>query len=375
MKKSVLTLIGSFAAGLAYADTSSENFEITGDALIPVVISSSETLTVQSTLTPLGMIAESENLTVLGGITALTDPAGVTFEITTPPVGATVFVGQPVTLSVEVVGPAGLTYQWSRDDAAIEGAVMPTLPIPMAAEADAGSYTVAITAGDETIVSEPVTVTVLAVPQIAGPASVATGLPFTLTAAPAPAGAVFEWSIDGNVIAGITGDSYPVAAAVEQDGGSYTVTTTVGGASATSEAFVVTVTPAGGLFALPEPLLVLPDVVFVEDRTVGDATASIYDTPLGQIFVEDPAETEGWVYATELGWIFPTSTTDEGGLFFYSLLLEDFVYTDATRFSDSGFVGFVFGGFGEGFFPNFNDAADNQIWIFQYAIDDWVLIP
>ncbi len=72
-----------------------------------------------------------------------TQPATVTVTqrpaVTTQPVSQTVDEGKPLSLSVVATG-VGLSYQWKRDGASINGATTPTLSIGSATKADEGSY-------------------------------------------------------------------------------------------------------------------------------------------------------------------------------------------------------------------------------------------
>ncbi|MFN6112577.1 MAG: immunoglobulin domain-containing protein, partial [Bacteroidota bacterium] len=72
-----------------------------------------------------------------------TQPATVTVTqrpaVTTQPVSQTVDEGKPLSLSVVATG-VGLSYQWKRDGASINGATTPTLSVGNATKADEGSY-------------------------------------------------------------------------------------------------------------------------------------------------------------------------------------------------------------------------------------------
>lgn len=61
--------------------------------------------------------------------------------IVTEPSSVSVCPGDPVVLSVGAVGPAGMTYQWLKNGAAIPGATDSTYVIPAAGSAQAGAYT------------------------------------------------------------------------------------------------------------------------------------------------------------------------------------------------------------------------------------------
>jgi hypothetical protein len=68
------------------------------------------------------------------------DPQVVAPEITSNPQSQSVFLGQPVVFSANVTGSLPLTYQWTRDGAAIPGATNITYSISIPTLADDGVY-------------------------------------------------------------------------------------------------------------------------------------------------------------------------------------------------------------------------------------------
>jgi uncharacterized repeat protein (TIGR01451 family) len=88
-------------------------------------------------------------------------------SITQQPSDATVTLGDPVELSVTAAG-TGLTYQWRKDDAAIDGATNTTFSIAAATEADTGSYDV-IVSGACGSAADSAVVTVTVSPAIDAP--------------------------------------------------------------------------------------------------------------------------------------------------------------------------------------------------------------
>ncbi len=87
---------------------------------------------------------------------ALVEP----FVIAAAPRSQTVLAGEPLVLSVVAGGPGPFTYQWSRNGAAIAGATAASFTIPTASAAAAGSYTVAVTGPQGTLVSAAAVVAV-----------------------------------------------------------------------------------------------------------------------------------------------------------------------------------------------------------------------
>lgn len=91
----------------------------------------------------------------------VTDSAGVVAPaITTQPAAQTVSTGSSVTLTVVASGSTPLTYQWSRDGAALSGATSASYTIAAAATSDAGSYTVVVTNSAGAVTSDAAVLTV-----------------------------------------------------------------------------------------------------------------------------------------------------------------------------------------------------------------------
>ena len=97
--------------------------------------------------------------------TAYSNPATLTVNqvpsVTQPPVGATLAVGDPLNLSVTVLGTPAPTYQWKRNGAAIPGATASTYSVGSVTGADTGNYTVTITNSVGTATSSIASVAVL----------------------------------------------------------------------------------------------------------------------------------------------------------------------------------------------------------------------
>lgn len=73
--------------------------------------------------------------------------AGEPPRVVTQPVGATVLVGDSLTLTVVADGTPPLTYQWKRNTVDVPGATEPTLPLEAITLAQDGDYTVVISNG------------------------------------------------------------------------------------------------------------------------------------------------------------------------------------------------------------------------------------
>lgn len=69
---------------------------------------------------------------------------GITPTIVANPVGASVCPGDAVVLSVNAIGPAGMTYQWLKDGSPIAGATNNSYTISSALSVDNGLYSVSV---------------------------------------------------------------------------------------------------------------------------------------------------------------------------------------------------------------------------------------
>jgi hypothetical protein len=83
-------------------------------------------------------------------------------RISKQPAAPTALVGKTASFDVEVSTPAGATYQWSRDGAAIPGATAATYTTPVTVAGDNGAkFEVEVKVGAETVVSDEATLTVV----------------------------------------------------------------------------------------------------------------------------------------------------------------------------------------------------------------------
>lgn len=131
----------------------------------------------------------------------------------------------------------GYTYAWKRNGTTISGATSSSY-----SATQAGSYTVTVSNAGCATTSAGTTVTVNAAPNATltagGATSFCTGGSVALSAITGT-GYAYVWKRNGTTISGATGSSYTASLA-----GSYTVTITSGGCTATSSAIAVTVSMA-----------------------------------------------------------------------------------------------------------------------------------
>ncbi|QYM78561.1 immunoglobulin domain-containing protein [Horticoccus luteus] len=183
--------------------------------------------------------------------------------ISTQPQGATVLLGETVTLTVAADGSPAPTFQWQKDNVAIAGATAATLTIASAQVTDSGTYTVVATNAVSSVTSSGALVTVNlppAPPFTAQPASLTqnagTTATFTAAVAPSAFAPTYQWQKDGSDVAGATSATLTIANIQAAHAGSYTVIATNAGGSTTSTAATLVVTPAAPTVEPAAPLTV-----------------------------------------------------------------------------------------------------------------------
>jgi pectate lyase len=180
------------------------------------------------------------------GLTVNVAPVGP--KITQQPAPQSATTGQSVSFTVAATGSGTLSYQWSKAGVAIAGATSATYTIPSVASGDAGLYAVAVTNAVSSVTSTSVS---LAVSTAAvGPTittqpsaqSVLAGQPASFTVVATGSGILtYQWTKNGNAIAGVTTPTYTFAGAAIGDTGSYAVvvTNSVGSVTSVPAALVV----------------------------------------------------------------------------------------------------------------------------------------
>ncbi|XZF12718.1 beta strand repeat-containing protein [Chitinophagaceae bacterium MMS25-I14] len=160
--------------------------------------------------------------------------------IGTQPQAQTVCAGTGASFSVTATG-TGLTYQWLKNGAIINGATSSSYNITNTALTDTGNYSVVITACSSTT-SNTAHLTVNPIPTAtitpAGATTFCSGSSVVLNATTGT-GYTYQWYNGATQISGQTGSSYTANAT-----GSYTVTVTANTCAATSAATAVTVNTA-----------------------------------------------------------------------------------------------------------------------------------
>ncbi|HLP50638.1 MAG TPA: immunoglobulin domain-containing protein [Chitinophagales bacterium] len=175
-------------------------------------------------------------------------------SITRNPVNTTACIG--ATASFTAAGyESGLTYQWKKNGALINGATNATYTINTVASTDTGTYTCVISnacynsetysatlgiAAGATISSHPQNVTVCP------------GQPAGFSIAITGGSGTYQWKKNGVNISDATGASYNIASVTAADSGSYTCVMTSTCGPQTSNAALLTVNPVTAIMVQPQ---------------------------------------------------------------------------------------------------------------------------
>jgi hypothetical protein len=167
--------------------------------------------------------------------------------ITTQPANQTVTLGHMATFSVVATGTAPLSYQWSKNGSPIVGATAASYTTPSTTAADNGAtFSVLVTNVAGNAMSSSATLTVNSPPVITTqPANQTVTLGHMATFSVAATGTAplsYQWSKNGNPIAGATAASYTTPATTATDNGatfSVLVTNAFGNASSNSAVLTV----------------------------------------------------------------------------------------------------------------------------------------
>jgi beta-galactosidase len=214
------------------------------------VLSQFTTGTITVTATSPGLTAGTASFTIQPVPSFQPPPAAPVIIV--PPASTAVTSGQPATFTVTATGTAPLTFQWSRNGAAIAGATAASFTTPATTSADNNAqFTVRVSNSLGSATSPAATLTVIAPAAVAitaQPASrtvfVGQTATFSVTATGSPT-LTYQWRKNGTAIAGATAASFttPVLTAADS-GASYTVVVTNPVNSVTSAAATLTVNPA-----------------------------------------------------------------------------------------------------------------------------------
>jgi hypothetical protein len=176
-------------------------------------------------------------------------------SITIQPISLSLLVGSTAYFSPGYSGDAPFTFQWYKDDVAIQGQTNNILNIASISSSDTGSYTVKITNAGGSVTSNPAVLAVIVpvAPTITTqPQSkvVEVGANTSLSVeAQGTEILTYSWSKDGTPLPNTVGNILPIYNAQKTNEGIYSVTVSNTVGSVTSEDITVTVNDA----PVPEP--------------------------------------------------------------------------------------------------------------------------
>ena len=245
--------------------------------------------------------------------------APVAPSITAQPASVTVTAGQTATFTVAASGTAPLSYQWSKNGAAISGATSTSYTTPATATTDNGSqFLVVVTNATGSAMSTVATLTVNPAPVAPSittqPASVTVTAGQTATFSVVASGTAplsYQWQKNGAAISGATSTSYTTPATATTDNGSkFVVVVTNSTGNATSAAATLTVNAAP---VAPSITTQPASVTVTAGQTATFAVVASGTAPLSYQWQKNGAAIGG---ATSSSYTTPaTATTDSGSQF------------------------------------------------------------
>jgi hypothetical protein len=154
-------------------------------------------------------------------------PSPYVFAISQQPAGQTVAAGSVAFFNVILTGTgtSAVSYQWFLNGAVVAGQTNATLTVFPVQNINAGTYTVQITGGSETLTSSGALLTVAQPPTFSvlpQPTNVNIGGMISLSGAASGTGPFsYQWLLNGTPITGATNNTYVVQNAQPRDSGSY----------------------------------------------------------------------------------------------------------------------------------------------------------
>jgi hypothetical protein len=183
--------------------------------------------------------------------------APVAPSIVTQPANKTVTAGQSATFSVTATGTAPLAYQWKKNGSPISGATSASYMIPATPASDNNAqFTVTVTNSVSSVTSNAATLAVGVPPTIsAQPASqtVAVGQSANFSVTAAGSGTLtYQWNKNGSAIGGASSAFYTTPpAAASDNGASFTVTVADAMGNVTSNPALLTVNAPPSIISQP----------------------------------------------------------------------------------------------------------------------------
>ncbi len=217
---------------------------------------------------------------VIRNSAGLTESAGVTVSvvqsvsIASQPEAATVVQGGSTLFQVAATGTEPISYQWSKDDAAIADATNSTLTLTSIEAVNSGEYKVTVSNAAGSVTSDTVTLSVESPPvmtELTESLSAVEGESVELSVtAVGTVPITYQWSKGGVVLEGATGSTLSLANVVPSDASDYMVAVSNGAGRVESESITLTVVQPASIVSQPEGgTAVLGEVFVMSVVTVG----------------------------------------------------------------------------------------------------------
>ena len=187
----------------------------------------------------------------------LTVTSAPALAITTQPAAQAVTAPSPATFNVVATG-SNLAYQWQKNSVNLSGATASSYTTPATSSSDNGAtFRVIVTSGTQSLTSQTASLTVTSLPALAittQPAAQAVTAPATATFSVVATGSnlTYQWQKNSVNLSGATASSYTTPATTSSDNGaSFRVIVTSGTQSLTSQAALLSVSPALAITTQP----------------------------------------------------------------------------------------------------------------------------
>ncbi|MFI5335262.1 MAG: immunoglobulin domain-containing protein [Opitutales bacterium] len=264
------------------------------------------------------VVTDDDNNPVMSNVAIL----NVQPAITTQPAAQSVLVGASVSFSVTATGYPDPTFQWLLNGSNLNGATAAIYTIASAQPGQAGNYSVLVSSGVSSVLSDSVTLTVSTAPMItvqpvSQSVTAGNSVGFSVTAT-GTAPLSYQWNKDGAPISGATSDTYGITNPQSADAGNYSVTVTNLAGSVTSSNAALTVNTPPSLGTPPGSQAV------VVGGSVSFSVTAFGTAPFTYQWSKDGTPIAGAINATYT--INAAAVTDAGN---YSVLVQN-AYGSAT---------------------------------------------